>query len=130
MHFRDFQVQTRRTLIIIGAAITDYNPPRFNPSLSSQLIVSSIADQSVVLPCHAYDRSPDTSNVEISWQFENVTLNTNNYLFRSGSVKIIGKGNLYFPNIQSKHAGKYKCVAKNANGQIESNMRLKILGLK
>ena len=125
IHFQG-QVQTRRTTVSIQAAITDYNPPRLTSIYPKQ--ITAIVDDAILLPCHGYDRSPDTSNVEIVWLFGNVTLSPSHYLLRSGAIQIVGHGNLYISRVQSKHAGSYKCIASNQNGKVEKKIELDVKG--
>ena len=49
----------------IKNGIIDYDNPKFQPNLKSD--ISAVSDSDLILPCHGQDRSPDTLKITIKW---------------------------------------------------------------
>ena len=58
--------EIRRTNVKVRSGITELSTPKFNPQSPKK--ISALIGQSVMIPCHAGDRSPDTSLTEIRWE--------------------------------------------------------------
>lgn len=61
--------EVRRTNVKVRSGITELSTPKFNPPPPRK--ISSLIGGSVMIPCHAGDRSPDTSVTEIRWEKNN-----------------------------------------------------------
>ena len=61
--------EVRRTNVKVRSGITELSTPKFNPPPPRK--ISSLIGGSVMIPCHAGDRSPDTSVTEIRWEKDN-----------------------------------------------------------
>ena len=64
--------EVRRTNVKVRSGITELSTPKFNPPPPRK--ISSLIGGSVMIPCHAGDRSPDTSVTEIRWEKDNKRL--------------------------------------------------------
>ena len=64
--------EVRRTNVKVRSGITELSTPKFTPPPPRK--ISSLIGGSVMIPCHAGDRSPDTSVTEIRWEKDNKRL--------------------------------------------------------
>lgn len=64
--------EVRRTHVKVRSGITELSTPKFIPPSPKKL--SALIGGSVMIPCHAGDRSPDTSVTEIRWEKDNKRL--------------------------------------------------------
>ena len=67
--------EIRRTNVKVRSGITELSTPKFNPQSPKK--ISALIGQSVMIPCHAGDRSPDTSLTEIRWEKDDKRLGKN-----------------------------------------------------
>ena len=85
--------EIRRTNVKVRSGITELSTPKFNPQSPKK--ISALIGQSVMIPCHAGDRSPDTSLTEIRWEKDDKRLGKNSETSRN-STKLKLNLNLAF----------------------------------
>ena len=61
--------EIRKTNVKVRSGITELSTPKFIPPPPRK--ISAVIGQSAMIPCHAGDRSPDTSVTEIKWEKDN-----------------------------------------------------------
>ena len=77
-----------------------------------------MAPDSVTLPCTVVMATPEPT---IKWFFRGRPLRLREGMF------ISREGNLRIPSVQSRHKGKYQCVATNEIGNSSLNLYLSVL---
>ena len=106
------------SVLEVTNSIIEYSGPTFQPK--PQDSIEGIEGNDMLLACHARDRSPDTSTVEISWIKDNVKLKIDE------NREILGNGNLLLKKSTYSDRGVYSCKAKNKNDEIVAKISLEI----